>query len=98
MQVQRSGSPEWADLDEEAEYRYAGYWFPAAHTVGGITTSGRVRLLRAPDGAPRDATDVVGEYLTRHVVHGEEARIRLVGPLPPRIGQNPEIQPLAGAR
>jgi hypothetical protein len=41
---------------------------------------------------------VVAEYLTRQVVHAEDARITLLRPLPPRIGPNPEIQPLAGAR
>jgi len=98
VQVQRYPSSGWEDLLEQAEYRYAGYWFPAEpDRVGGITATGPVKVLREPDGAPRDVTDVVAEYLALQVVHAEAGRITLLRPLPERVGRDPEIQPLAGA-
>ncbi len=98
VEVQRADTGEWTALDPGGSYTMAGYWYaPAPEIVGGLSATD-VEVLRGDDGRPRDATEHVVDHLATEVVRGEAPRIRLVHPLPRRIGPNPEIQPWRGGR
>ncbi|GAA4868066.1 bifunctional metallophosphatase/5'-nucleotidase [Luteimonas vadosa] len=95
--VQRHGDAGWSDLDFEARYRVAGYWYAREpRRVGGLETE-TAEVLATTDGGVRDAVDWVTEDLAGNPADPMMDTVQRVGNLPaPRHG-NPELQPLAGA-
>ncbi len=99
VQVKRHDESEWSDLDPEATYSFAGFWFPTdPGKVGGLEGSTVATPIRTADRSRGDAATVIAEYLNNHVVVEETSRVRLVSPLPAASFANPELQPLRGAR
>lgn len=75
--MQRYGHAEWSDLDLDATYTLAGYWYPAnPQNVGGITTSTPVEPVRNGNHPHGDATNLIVEYLANGTLTEEPMRIR----------------------
>lgn len=87
-------------LDPSREYRLGGYWYVDNANLINRLPAENIRVLRAKNGAILDATDVVAHYFTtlpgRRYTPAPD-RVKLLAPLPRRIGASPEIQPLKGA-
>jgi sulfur-oxidizing protein SoxB len=86
-------------LDPERKYRVGGYWYVDNANMINRTPAEHISVLRDTDHGVLDATDIVAHYLETlptHTVSPILNRVRLVRPLPPPIGPNREIQPLAG--
>ncbi len=86
-------------LDPEEYYSVAGYWY--MDLPGRINRSSAldIRVLKDRFGGIVDATAVVAYYLQTlpsHTVNPRLNRVTLIKPLPAPIGDNREIQPLAG--
>lgn len=87
-------------LDPNREYQIAGYWYVDNSNLINRMPAERVRVLRGADHGVLDATDIVAHYLQTlptKTVSPLLNRVRLTRALPPPIGPNPELQPLAGA-
>jgi hypothetical protein len=77
----------------------AGYWYLDIPDRINRKRALEIQVLRDRDGGILDATELVAWYLmplSDHTVDPEIRRVRLLNPLPKRIGPNPEIQPLRG--
>lgn len=99
IQVQRYGHTEWSDLDQDATYTFAGYWYPTnPQNVGGITTSTPAEPVRNGNHPHEDATNLIVKYLANGTLTEEPMRIRLARALPTEVFANPELQPLHGGR
>jgi sulfur-oxidizing protein SoxB len=88
-------------MDLEKLYRVAGYWYLDMPDRINRQLAYDINVLRDEDGAVVDATDIVAWYLRalpNHTADTPINRVRLLNPLPPRIGVNPEIQPWKGVR
>lgn len=86
-------------LDPEKYYSVGGYWYVDNPGMINRKRALEIKVLRDPDGGIVDATAVVAYYLRSlpdRTANPEMNRIRLLRPLPKRIGPNAEIQPLAG--
>ena len=84
-------------LDLFGIYSYASFYFAQEPLLLNRLPAQDIQVLKAIDGTPLDATEVVVEYLKTHIASPELQRIRLLQPMPPYRYRNPEVQPLWGA-
>jgi sulfur-oxidizing protein SoxB len=99
VRVRRAGNTEYVDLDLEADYSYASYYYAADQNLVGSVPAREIQIVKDQDGTPLDGVEVVARYLA--TLPGKRAdpgpaRFTLVRPLPPPAFGNPEIQPLRG--
>ena len=99
VRVRRAGNVEFADLDPEADYTYASYYYAADPNLIGVVPAKEIQIYKDQDGTPLDGVEVVARYLS--TLPGKRAdpgpaRFTLVRPLPPPAFGFPEIQPLRG--
>ncbi len=100
VMIKHQASGMWKSLELGASYTVAGFWFPLRPNRIGvfpIADPSTVIRLTLPDGSPKDATEVVVDYLQTTTANPDMGRIRLLTPLPPPVFGNPEVQPLRGA-
>lgn len=86
-------------LQEDAEYRYASYWYEREPTKINHIDATAVEVLKGESGEALDATEIVVRYLASlpdRTAYTRINRIRLTRPLPAPAFGNPEIQPLKG--
>jgi hypothetical protein len=99
LRIKRAGSREFAELDLDANYTYASYYYAADPTLINVLPATEIEVVRDETGTPLDGVDVVVRYLAslpgRRADPGP-ARLTLVRPLPPPAFGNSEIQPLRG--
>lgn len=89
------------ELDPEKYYTVAGYWYMDIPSRINRSPALEIKVLKDRFGGIVDATEVVAYYLQTlpdHTVDPQLDRVTLVHPLPKAIGDNREIQPLAGVR
>jgi hypothetical protein len=87
------------ELDPEKYYTVGGYWYLDDPGKINRKRALEINVLKDADGGIVDATAVVAYYLRSlpdRTADPRINRIRLLRPLPARIGPNAEIQPLAG--
>lgn len=98
IMVLRQATGLWESLDFEETYSIAGYFYAIEpNRVGAFRNAANVQVITRPDGSPKDATEVVVDYLREHRANPDTGRVRLLQTLPPPVFGNPEIQPLRGA-
>lgn len=93
------------ETTDARRYVVAGLWFDTepdavSNCVPCVAPGTRVRRLESANGGPRDAVDVVADYLASlpdSTVSPVLGRVRLLRPLPPPLHRFPELQPLHGA-
>jgi hypothetical protein len=88
------------ELDPEKYYTVSGYWYLDDPGKINRKRALEINVLKDADGGIVDATAVVAYYLRSlpdRTANPRINRVRLLRPLPARIGPNAEIQPLAGA-
>lgn len=92
-------------LDPEAVYSYAGYWYADdPEDINGCdcpkVPGTFIRIVRGENGEILDGADIVARYLEslpNKTVDPKLHRINLLKPLPKPVFGSPEIQPLRGA-
>jgi S-sulfosulfanyl-L-cysteine sulfohydrolase len=90
-----------APWDAKSQYSYASYWFSTDPDALNTIPAKDIKVYKGDDGSPMDATEVVVKYLESlpgHKADTELGRYKLTKPLPKPAFDNPEIQPLRGAR
>lgn len=98
VQVLRRDSETWEPLDFAQRYTVAGFYFDLTpNNISALRNAANVKVLRHADGSPKDAVDVVADYLADHLADPETGRIQTLQPLPAPVFGNPEMQPLRGA-
>ena len=98
IMVLRQATGLWEPLDFEETYSISGYFYSIEpNRVGAFRNAANVQVITKPDGPPKDATEVVIDYLREHRANPETGRVRLLQMWPPPVFGNPEIQPLRGA-
>jgi sulfur-oxidizing protein SoxB len=99
IRVRRSANAEYENLDPEADYTYASYYYAADPNLIGVVPAKEIQIYKDGDGTPLDGVEVVARYLA--TLPGKRAnpgpaRFTLVRPLPLPAFGSPEIQPLQG--
>lgn len=94
VNVEVNGQP----LDPAATYTVTGYYFDLQpDRIGAFRPVEDVTVITHPDGSVKDPTEVVADYLeTSGPATPRMGRTELLGPFPPPVFGNPEIQPLRG--
>ena len=99
IRVRRAGSTEYSDLDLEASYTYASYYYAADPNLINAAPATDIEIFKDEKGTPLDGVEVVARYLSSlpgKRANPGPARFTLVRPLPPPAYGNPEVQPLRG--
>jgi len=99
IRIRRAGAADAADLDLDANYTYASYYYAADPTFINVVPATDIQVVKDEAGVPLDGVEVVVRYLAS--LPGKRAdpgpaRFTLVRPLPPPAFGNAEIQPLRG--
>ena len=99
IRIRRADASGFADLDLDASYTYASYYYAAEPSLINAIPATDIDVLKDESGAPLDGVEVVVRYLATRTgkrVDPGPPRLSLVRPLPRAKFGNPEIQPLRG--
>lgn len=86
-------------VDREKMYSVGGYWYMDDPGLINRMPALEIKVLKSRNGSIVDGPEVVAYYLQTlpsHTVDPMLNRVKLLNPLPKRIGPNKEIQPLKG--